>query len=80
MCLIRKQYLKTMKTPLVAFDESGNTGQNLTDDFQPTYTLVSVYFSDPEADQLIRILEGNNPEVHFVNLKRRPSGRDKILI
>jgi Protein of unknown function (DUF3800) len=67
--------------PIVAFDESGNTGPDLLHINQPVFTLASVCLTDEEAMELISIASSKQSakEIHFVNLKRRESGKNKII-
>ncbi|AFZ43007.1 hypothetical protein PCC7418_0791 [Halothece sp. PCC 7418] len=49
------------ENPLIAFDESGNTGANLVDFQQPIFTLASVNYSKSEANSIINsIFSGNH--------------------
>jgi len=69
-----------MKRPIVAFDESGNTGQNLLDPSQPVFVLASVNFNDDETRRLIDILSNeNSQEFHFAKFRKNASGRAKVL-
>jgi len=66
--------------PVVAFDESGNTGQNLLDQTQLVFTLASVNLDYKESMEALDIFKKDGKdEQHFVNLKRRPSGQQKII-
>lgn len=66
--------------PVVAFDESGNTGQNLLDKTQLVFTLASVNLDYKESMEALDIFKKDGKdEPHFVNLKRRPSGQQKII-
>ena len=65
--------------PIVVFDESGNTGQNLLDPMQPVFALASVYLTAEETEQLVRPLKTHAREVHFVRLKRTTGGQKCIL-
>lgn len=64
--------MPTAANPIVAFDESGNTGQNLLDSDQPVFVLASVR---AEADQIAEVKRifgvPEDEEIHFVRLKRR---------
>ena len=62
--------------PVVAFDESGNTGGNLLDPNQPVFALASVHLSKEAAEALV--VPGHQ-ELKFVDLKRNRSGRQKII-
>jgi hypothetical protein len=44
----------------VAFDESGNSGQNLLDPDQPVYTLASVARADEEVSTRVAPLLENS--------------------
>lgn len=69
-----------MNKPVIAFDESGNTGQNLLSSDQPIFVLASVYFDKDEADSLCNFLKGSQgEEAHFTRLKKSKSGRQRIL-
>ena len=66
--------------PSIAVDESGNTGQDLFSIEQPTFTLASVLLSEENTITLVNMLEGaQQSEIHFARLKRRSSGRQKIV-
>src|SRR6267142_2013884 len=58
-----------MANPKVAFDEAGNTGQNLLDPSQPIFVLSSVSLSDSDA-AAIRDLVGRSGELHFKKLRK----------
>lgn len=64
----------------VAFDESGNTGQNLLDSAQPVYTLAAVARREPEvAGAVADLLEGSDfSELKFSVLRGAGEGR-KII-
>lgn len=62
----------------IYFDEAGNTGQNLLDENQPLYVLVSHNFSIEEAESILSPLETNSSEVHFKNLKKYPKYQKPI--
>lgn len=65
---------------IVAFDESGNTGQNLLDPAQPVFVLASVHLTVAQMQEMRRLLgwsEGD--ELHFVRLKRSRRGRRRIV-
>jgi len=61
----------------VAFDESGNTGQDLLNASQPAFVLASVDASDEEARDLLRVRSGE--EAHFSALKKSGRGRAEVL-
>jgi hypothetical protein len=62
--------------PLVAFDESGNSGPQLLDPEQPIFALASVFLSDEEARA---VLPGRDREYKFGQLKRSAPGQATIL-
>lgn len=70
-----------MKTriPTIAFDEAGNTGQNLLDKSQPIFTLASVNFSEDELDELFGIFNTNSEELHFIKLRKRPKTQKQLI-
>ncbi|MCJ7728885.1 MAG: DUF3800 domain-containing protein, partial [Sedimentisphaerales bacterium] len=65
-----------MTIPLVAFDESGNTGGNLLDANQPVFVLASVHLTEDVAKSL---LCNDNKEFKFDRLKDSARGRKNIL-
>jgi hypothetical protein len=66
--------------PIVAFDESGNTGQNLLDAAQPVFTLASVAMGDAEAASLLREVMGAGAgEAKFARLSGRATGQQRLL-
>lgn len=69
-----------MMNPLLAFDESGNTGQDLLNPNQPIFSLASVCLSEAETDEAINILTARaGQEVKFSNLVRSTAGRQRVL-
>jgi len=67
-------------TPIVFFDEAGNTGPNLLDPAQPVFVLASVYISQQHAKELYSLVARDSHHVlHFTNLKRNQNGRERIL-
>jgi hypothetical protein len=66
--------------PIVAIDESGNTGANLLSLEQPVFALASTSISIAEADKLLaRIRTSQTRELKFSQLKKTPAGRRRIL-
>lgn len=66
--------------PFIAFDESGNTGQDLLNPNQPMFSLASVYLSDAETEEVLNILTTQaGQEIKFSNLVRSIAGRQKVL-
>lgn len=62
--------------PIVAFDESGNSGGNLLDTEQPVFVLASVCL--PE-DVTRSILGSSDRESKFASLKRSARGRQTVI-
>lgn len=64
----------------IAFDESGNSGQNLLDRVQPVYTLASVARPESEvAAAVATLLEGTDfDELKFSEMRRGESGQNLI--
>lgn len=78
----KKQLLQSRynKVADIYFDESGNTGANLLDSYQPIFALGSCDFTDRECKKLLSpLLSRGASEIKFVNLKRRPAGQSKII-
>lgn len=63
----------------IAFDESGNTGQNLLDLNQQYFALASVNFSISEINQLLKIFDLSAEELHFKSLKRHYRSQNQLL-
>ena len=64
----------------VAFDESGNTGQDLLNKEQPIFVLASTYLGDDVARDLVSKTIGKDTnEVHYTRLKKHHDGQNKIL-
>lgn len=61
--------------PLVAFDESGNSGQNLLDPKQPLFVLSAVSLEDNVAAELVRRVGIKEPELKFSELRASEEGR-----
>jgi hypothetical protein len=65
---------------IVAFDESGNTGDNLLDAAQPIYALASVHVDEQAAAALIaEVAPAADGELHYSRLRRSRQGRETIL-
>lgn len=62
--------------PVVAFDESGNSGAHLLDAEQPAFVLASVRLSDAEAAE---VLPARTNEYKFATMKRSRAGQRGIL-
>lgn len=70
----------TEARPLVAFDESGNTGQNLLDRAQPVFALASVCLSEEDARKLAQLatMPGAS-EAKFSRLRTSGPGQKRLL-
>jgi hypothetical protein len=64
---------------VLAIDESGNTGNNITDESQPYFCLSSVLLSNEDIRFVSNLMSCDAKEYHFVNFKRRKSHQDKLL-
>src|SRR6266516_1286949 len=65
---------------LVAFDEAGNTGQNLLDPEQPVFVAAAVRVPHEAAAEIVqRITRGHVGEGKFSKLRRSHRGRMTIL-
>jgi len=65
-----------MAIPLIAFDESGNSGGNLLDSEQPVFVLASVHLSEEVAKEIVG---SDAKELKFAKLRRSAQGRKRIL-
>lgn len=66
--------------PLVAFDETGNTGQNLLDHDQPVFALASVHMETEKACALASAAAPPGAaEAKFAALRTSNAGRKRIL-
>jgi len=65
--------------PIIAFDESGNTGSNILDKDQPVFIFASVHYSQPEAEEIVSLIPTNSVgERKFKQMKDRPTHWPKI--
>jgi hypothetical protein len=65
---------------VVAFDEAGNTGDNLLDEAQPVFCLGSVHVSESAAAALIAdVLPEGRRELHFSQFRESRVGRQALL-
>ena len=64
--------------PTIAFDESGNTGQNLLDLDQPVFASASVNLKEDVACALAKPPSSQSPELHFARLRKSNPGRRRI--
>lgn len=66
---------------MIYFDEAGNTGDNLLDANQPTFTLASHDLRLEETNELLApllfIVKSN--ELHFKSLSRRPKYQKELI-
>lgn len=70
----------TNATPVVYFDEAGNTGAQLLDPEQPVFTLASVDFTDEECEQLLAIVRTPQAtDAKFTALRKSASGQARLL-
>jgi hypothetical protein len=66
--------------PVVAFDESGNTGSDLLNKEQPVFALASTSISNTEAERLLAPARTPQTlEVKFSRLKKTAAGRRRII-
>lgn len=56
--------------PIIAFDESGNTGPDLLDKEQPVFVLASVKLTPKQASDLKSIIKTQASELKFTKLKK----------
>ncbi|MFK7799414.1 MAG: DUF3800 domain-containing protein [Aureispira sp.] len=68
-----------MILPIIAFDEAGNTGQNLLDISQPIFALGSVSFNNNELNELYNIFDVNSTELHFKKLRKYSKSQKQLL-
>jgi hypothetical protein len=68
-----------MPDPVVAFDESGNTGPHLLDDAQPIFALASVLLDDGVTAELLAPLAHRDGEAKFSVLRHDPEGQALLL-
>ena len=65
---------------LIAFDEAGNTGQNLLDPVQPVFVLASVCMDADVAESIAARVRGPRlSEAKFSQLRRNDAGRRRLL-
>ena len=62
----------------IYFDEAGNSGQNLLDNEQPIYVLVSHNFSIEEAEDILKPLSTESDEIHFNKIRKYPKYQKPI--
>lgn len=66
---------------MVFFDEAGNTGDNLLDINQPTFTLASHDLTLEEVNHVLKPLYSivKSNELHFKNLAKRPRYQKELV-
>ncbi len=64
--------------PVVAFDESGNTGPDLLNEVQPIFALASVRMDAELARRLIAPM-AEDGEAKFSQLRKDPEGQERLL-
>jgi hypothetical protein len=64
---------------LVAFDEAGNTGQNLLDPDQPVFVLASVSLDQAAAEDALARVVPSGAEAKFTKLRKSSAGRRSVL-
>jgi hypothetical protein len=65
--------------PIIAFDESGNTGSDLLDKDQPVFVLASVKLTLGQATELKKIIKTNAGELKFNRLKKYHKYHSQIV-
>lgn len=65
--------------PIIAFDESGNTGSDLLDKEQPVFVLASVKLTTKQATELKSIFNTNSSELKFNRLKKYYKYHEQII-
>lgn len=69
----------TSSIPIIAFDEAGNTGQNLLDKGQPIFSLASVNFNYDELYEILEIFDTNSAELHFNRLRKYRKNQAQLI-
>lgn len=62
----------------IAFDEGGNTGDDLLHSEQKVFTLASNNYNDTQLKKLFSEFDSSN-EAHFVKLRKSNKGRNQLL-
>ena len=62
----------------IAFDESGYTGQDLTNQEQPVFCLASVNFNVTEAEELLGRIRNKSGEYKFNKLRKNAGFRTQL--
>ena len=74
------QFPSITRPKQVAFDESGNTGQDLLSREQPVFVLASVRVDDDVAQRILaKALAGDRREAKAARLMRSGAGRRRLL-
>jgi hypothetical protein len=73
MRLLQEGTLEDVSLPLVWFDESGNTGDDLLNEDQPVFALASVALSESDAEEVLAPVRAASraAELKFSKLRRR---------
>lgn len=71
--------MTTTQIPIIAFDEAGNTRQNLLDYGQPIFSLTSVNFDKDELYELLGIFDTNSDELHFRRSRKYSKTQKQII-
>jgi Protein of unknown function (DUF3800) len=64
--------------PVVSFDESGNSGQNLLDAAQPIFVLCSLDVAESVARDIVDRHRGESEELKFSSLRKSPAGQSVV--
>jgi len=64
--------------PVVSFDESGNSGQNLLDADQPIFVLCSICIDESVAKDIVNRHRGQYEELKFTTLRRTQAGQGVV--
>lgn len=68
-----------LNEPIIAFDESGNTGSDLLDEDQPVFILASVKLTIQQATDLKSIVQTQSKELKFTRLKKYQKYHSQII-
>lgn len=68
-----------MTNNIIAFDESGNTGENLIDASQPFFSMASINFTNDNIKQFRNYFRVNSDEYHFVKMWKYGKHQKSII-
>jgi Protein of unknown function (DUF3800) len=68
----------TEPLPVVCFDESGNSGQNLLESSQPIFVLCSVRLEESIAEGIVERHRGELAELKFSGMRKSSAGRGAV--